>query len=167
MVGIVAPASPSEANLGEAQEAFALFDKQSSGSIETKDLGMVLRALGYSVSASQLKEIEKDADPEGSGYVKQSDFMRSVSKAESLAKASNIGAKKAIKEMGAGVQSLLEGKKVKNPEAAYSISAADFKHMMTRVGEKVSASEYNDMIKDLEMDGNRIKLDTLVSFLNL
>ena len=151
----------------EANEAFSLFDKDSSGAIQTKDLGLVLRSLGYAISAVQLQQLEHNADPSQLGFVKQDDFMRQVARAESLARESDAGAKISLKGLGVGLQQLLESKSIHNSNMEDSINAGDFRHVMTRMGEKISQDEFTELCKDLEIVDGRIKISTLIAFLNL
>ena len=157
----------SEAAKKEAQEAFVLFDKDSAGHIPTKDMGLVLRSLGYSLSAGQLRELEQKADPSKSGRIKLADFMPQVLAAESIARESSAVAQKSLKQLAIGVQQLFEGKTPSEASKADSISLDDFKQIMTRIGERLSQTEFTDMCKDLEMENDRIKIDNLIKFLNL
>jgi calmodulin len=161
------PVTLSEAAKKEAQEAFVLFDKDSAGSIPTKDLGLVLRSLGYSLSAAQLKELEQKADPSRSGCIKLAAFMVQLTAAESFARESSAAAKKSLKQLAVGVQQLLEGKTPTEAVMADSISLEDFKRIMTRIGERVSQTEFTEICKDLEVENDRVKIDTLIKFLNL
>ena len=59
----------------EAKEAFQLVDKEGSGSIKTKEVGIVLRALGHSPSEEDLEKLL--AGKEDS--VNLNDFMEMLS----------------------------------------------------------------------------------------
>ena len=65
---------PQEEHLAEFQEVFALFDKEGDGTIATKDLGTVMRALGQQPTAAELQDmISEDAD--GSSTVGFPEFV--------------------------------------------------------------------------------------------
>jgi calmodulin len=145
----------------EAREAFNLFDKDSAGSIRTKDVGVVLQSLGFSLSAAELHAMEKDADPEGLGFVKFPEFSRQVTKAMVLANASSAEAKRTIHAFAETVQKLLENRK--EPEG--NISVEDLRHVLTRVGEKMSPEEFDEMCGEIGVDEGRISIEKFVNFL--
>ena len=158
------PALISDELLTEAREAFNLFDSESAGSIRTKDVGLVLRSLGFSLSVSELSSIERDADPNQLGFVKFHDFERQLSKAVVLAKASSAEAKKSIRNLGQLIQMLLENKPKAEADGEF-ISVHDLKHIMTRIGEKITADEFSQLCKDLDIEGGNIRVEQLVNFL--
>ena len=49
----------------ELKEAFALFDRVGSGVIRTKDLGHVMRSIGYQASPSELEQMIREVDQDG------------------------------------------------------------------------------------------------------
>ena len=146
----------------EAKEAFALFDKDSKGTIKTKDLGIVLRSLGFGLSASQLKEMEHNADPGDLGYVRQQDFLRQLGTAVEFANESKSETRKALKEMAIGLGRMFENKKT----ADGMISVKEFRNALIHIGEKLSDEEFTEMCKDLKVDGSgRMKVDELADFI--
>ena len=52
----------SQEQIAELKEAFALFDKNGSGVIMAKDLGTVMRSLGYNPTEAELQEIINKGD---------------------------------------------------------------------------------------------------------
>lgn len=144
--------------LEEAKEAFGLFDQDSAGSIRTKDLGLVLRSLGFNISTLELKKMEQDADPDELGFVKMTPFLRQLNTAVELSTASNMNAKVALKKLGTSAATLLGEK---DPE---QISIHNLKHLLTRMGDKMSSEEFSELCRDIETENGHIKIDTLVSF---
>ncbi len=55
--------------IGEAKEAFTLFDKDSDGCISTPELGTVLRALGKNPTEAEVKQLSKEVDPDNRGTI--------------------------------------------------------------------------------------------------
>ena len=53
----------------EMQYVFENFDANSDGVITTNDLGVIMRSLGENPSEEELKEMIREADPDGSGSV--------------------------------------------------------------------------------------------------
>ena len=158
------PSYPSEEQLNEAREAFALFDKESAGSIRTVDLGLVLRSLGFTISTTELAAMEKDADPDELRFVKLPDFLRQVTTAVMLSKASNLSAKKALKGLGSSVEILLD-KKTKKSATGDSISVAHLRHLLTRMGDRMSVEEFGEFCREIESEKSRVKMDSLINFL--
>ena len=44
---------------------FSLFDKDGDGSIATRELGPILRSLGFNPSDAEVAELVNDFDPDG------------------------------------------------------------------------------------------------------
>jgi calmodulin len=143
----------------EAREAFNLFDKDSAGSIRTCDIGLVLRSLGFNLSDTDLLAMEAEVDPEKLGFVKYQDFEKLLSKAIAISKASSAEAKKVIKTIGVLLAQLGIATDTQ------SISVHDLKHLVTRVGEKMSNEEFSEMCRDLEIVDGKISIDQLVNYL--
>jgi len=58
----------SEEQIAQFKEAFSLFDKEGGNTIETSELGTVLRALGLNLSQAEVNKYVKEVDT-GSGKV--------------------------------------------------------------------------------------------------
>jgi calmodulin len=51
--------------LTEFKEAFSLFDKDSDGTITTKELGTVMRSLGQNPTEAELQDMINEVDADG------------------------------------------------------------------------------------------------------
>ena len=49
----------------EVQECFSLFDKDGDGSIAAREVGPVLRSLGYNPAEAEINKLVEDVDSEG------------------------------------------------------------------------------------------------------
>lgn len=58
----------------EMQHVFDNFDGNADGLITAEDLGSIMRSLGESPSDEELKEMIREADPDGSGSVDFDEF---------------------------------------------------------------------------------------------
>lgn len=47
------------------KEAFSLFDRLGGGIIRSKDLGFVMRSIGYQTSSAELERMIREADQDG------------------------------------------------------------------------------------------------------
>ena len=73
-------ASLTEEQIAEFQEAFSLFDKDSSGCITTKVIGTVMRSLGQNPTAAELQEMISQVDADGNGICDFPDFLTMMSR---------------------------------------------------------------------------------------
>ena len=121
----------------EVKEAFALADKNGTGSIQTKEVGMVVRALGMNPSDEELQEMV-----EGKG-----DGM-SLTFREFLGIVGNR-----MNEVD-NEDELREAFAVFDRDGQGFIRAAELRHMMTNLGEKLSDQEVDDMIREAGIDND-------------
>merc|ERR1711998_428341 len=69
-----APALKPE-QLAEIGEAFQLFDIDGSGTIDAKELGTAMRALGMEASKEETRKMIEDIDKDGSGTIDFEEFL--------------------------------------------------------------------------------------------
>eukprot|EP01071_Lankesteria_metandrocarpae_P002214 Lankesteria_metandrocarpae@DN2164_c0_g1_i1.p1 len=128
-----------ESQIAEFKEAFALFDKDADGSITTKELGTVMRSLGQNPTEAELQDMINEVDADGNGNI---DFMEFLS----------LMARK-MKDADSE-EELIEAFKVFDRDGNGFISAAELRHVMTNLGEKLSDEEVDDMIREADVDGD-------------
>lgn len=130
----------SQEQVQEFQEAFSLFDKDNSRRIPAKELGTVMRALGQNPSESELEEILKGtADPRNTGFVAFDDFM-SVMKQRMNDTESEEEVKEAFRVFDRDNDGI--------------ISAAELRHIMTSLGERLTEEEVDEMIREADVQGD-------------
>ena len=59
----------------ELREAFDLFDTDGSGTIDTKELQVALRALGFDSKKEKVRKMIADIDLDGSGTIDFDEFV--------------------------------------------------------------------------------------------
>ena len=64
-----------ERQMQELREAFDLFDTDGSGMIETKELQVALRALGFDSKKDKVRKMIADIDLDGSGTIDFNEFV--------------------------------------------------------------------------------------------
>merc|ERR1719240_28536 len=68
--------SLSNEQIEEIKEAFNIFDVDSSGSIDYRELKAAMKALGVQVKKDELKKMIQDVDADGSGSVEFPEFLQ-------------------------------------------------------------------------------------------
>lgn len=59
----------------EIKEAFDLFDTESTGAIDAKELKVAMRALGFEPKKEEVRRILQDIDKNGEGLIRFEDFL--------------------------------------------------------------------------------------------
>ena len=111
-----------EEQIREFKEAFSLFDKDGDGTIPTKEVGTVMRSLGQNPTEAELQEMINDMDVDGQGIIEFSEFL-------------NMMARK-MKDTD-GEDEIMEAFKVFDKDGNGFITAAELKHVMENLGEKL------------------------------
>ena len=59
----------------EIKEAFDLFDSESNGVIDSKELKVAMRALGFEPKKEEIRRVLNEVDKAGEGVIKFDDFV--------------------------------------------------------------------------------------------
>ncbi|CAI2377112.1 unnamed protein product [Moneuplotes crassus] len=70
----------SETQLEEFKEAFSLFDKDGDGTVDTNELGQVMRTLGQNPTEAELNEMIQEVDVDGNGEIDFEEFVGLMAK---------------------------------------------------------------------------------------
>jgi len=116
---------------------FAAFDKDSSGKITAKELGVVLKSMNQNFTDDQLKKIVKKFDKDGDGQIDFNEFMDMMTKHE----------RKEVDE-------LKEAFAVFDKNGDGSISAVELSHVMKALGEDIDLDTIKLMIQSVDDDEN-------------
>ncbi|XP_037505746.1 calmodulin-A-like [Rhipicephalus sanguineus] len=133
----------SEEAIAELREAFALFDKDGNGAFGTKELGTVMRALGYNPTEAKLKDMIAEVDIDGNGTIDFPEFLAMMTK-----KTRSTDTEDEIREAF----------RVFDRDGNGFITATELSHVMTTLGEKLTDEEVDAIIREafevFDRDGN-------------
>ncbi|KAH6874244.1 calmodulin [Coprinopsis sp. MPI-PUGE-AT-0042] len=108
-------------------EAFSLLIRvHGDGTITTKELGTVMRSLGQNPTEAELQDMINEVDADGNGTIDFPEFLTMMAR-----KMRDTDSEEEIKEAF----------KVFDKDGNGYISAAELRHVMTNLGEKLSDAE--------------------------
>ncbi len=110
-----------------------------AGSITTKELGTVMRSLGQNPTEAELQDMISEVDVDGNGTIDFPEFL-------------NLMARK-MKDTDSE-EELKEAFRVFDKDQNGFISAAELRHVMTNLGEKLTDDEVDEMIREADVDGD-------------
>ncbi|KAL0383364.1 UNVERIFIED_CONTAM: Calmodulin-1/11/16 [Sesamum calycinum] len=114
----------------------SVFEK---GCITTKELGTVMRSLGQNPTEAELQDMINEVDADGNGTIDFPEFL-------------NLMARK-MKDTDSE-EELKEAFRVFDKDQNGFISAAELRHVMTNLGEKLTDEEVDEMIREADVDGD-------------
>ncbi|OCF31693.1 calmodulin [Kwoniella heveanensis CBS 569] len=109
------------------------------GTITTKELGTVMRSLGQNPTQAELEDMINEVDADGNNSIDFAEFMTLMAR-----KMHDTDSEDEIREAF----------KVFDKNNDGHISAAELKHVMTNLGEKLSDAEISEMIREADKDGD-------------
>merc|ERR1712226_833182 len=112
-----------EEQIAEFEEHFSIFDKDGSGTITIEELGTVMRSLGQNPTEKELQDMINEVDGDGNGIVNFPEFLTMM-------------ARKA--EGGDAQDELIEAFRKFDIDGNDYITVAEFRHVMTNLGEEVT-----------------------------
>ncbi|RRT35114.1 hypothetical protein B296_00051752, partial [Ensete ventricosum] len=147
--------------ISEFKEAFSLFDKDGDGLyrselcvqmvLEIMELGTVMRSLGQNPTEAELQDMINEVDADGNGTIDFPEFL-------------NLMARK-MKDTDSE-EELKEAFRVFDKDQNGFISAAELRHVMTNLGEKLTDEEVDEMIREADVDGDgQINYDEFVKIM--
>eukprot|EP00795_Rhopilema_esculentum_P007061 gene7061-12696_t len=128
-----------EEEIKDFKEAFSLFDKDGTGYITTKELGNLMRTLGQNPTEEELQDIINDVDFDGNGIIDFPEFLCLM----------------AMKMKDFSDEDMLrDAFRVFDADGSGTISVAEFKDAALEMGEIFSEEEVDEMIEEIDIDGD-------------
>ncbi|KAA8572065.1 hypothetical protein EYC84_001990 [Monilinia fructicola] len=112
---------------------------ESIGQITSKELGTVMRSLGQNPSESELQDMINEVDADNNGTIDFPEFLTMMAR-----KMKDTDSEEEIREAF----------KVFDRDNNGFISAAELRHVMTSIGEKLTDDEVDEMIREADQDGD-------------
>ncbi|KAI1811359.1 putative calmodulin [Poronia punctata] len=109
------------------------------GVITKDELGTVMRSLGQNPSQAELEDMINEVDGNNSGTIDFAEFLTMMAR-----KMNSTDSEEEIREAF----------KVFDRDNNGFISAAELRHVMTSIGEKLTDEEVEEMIREADQDGD-------------
>ena len=123
----------------EIKEAFDLFDTDGSGSIDSKELKVAMRALGFEPRKEEVKRMISEMDKDGSGTIEYPEFEEMM--------ASKMAERDPREE-------ILKAFKLFDDDNTGKISFKNLKRVARELGETMTDEELMEMIEEADRDGD-------------
>lgn len=128
-----------EEQIAEYKQAFSLFDKDGDGTITTKELGAVMRSLGQNPTEEELQDMIYEVEAEGNETIDFSEFLTMMAK---MLNNTDIG------------EDMRQAFRVFDKDGDGLVNAAELRHVMANLGEKLTDEEVDEMIREADTDGD-------------
>eukprot|EP00420_Gonyaulax_spinifera_P010636 CAMPEP_0197942536 /NCGR_PEP_ID=MMETSP1439-20131203/124461_1 /TAXON_ID=66791 /ORGANISM="Gonyaulax spinifera, Strain CCMP409" /LENGTH=299 /DNA_ID=CAMNT_0043565793 /DNA_START=68 /DNA_END=969 /DNA_ORIENTATION=- len=129
----------SEEQKQEIKEAFDLFDTDGSGEIDSKELKVAMRALGFEPKKEEIQKMISDVDDDGSGTIGYEEFLKMMTH-----KILNRDPKDEI----------LKAFRLFDDDETGKISFKNLKRVAKELGERMTDEELQEMVDEADRDGD-------------
>eukprot|EP00759_Apiculatamorpha_spiralis_P028760 PhF_6_TR31253/c0_g1_i1/m.45799/K02183/CALM; calmodulin len=151
---IMAEYSLTQQQVDEYRKAFALFDKSGDGSINAEELGYALRMNGMSPTEEEVAQMLQQCDADKSGVIEFNEFIVLMMKA--FEAQANRNPEEEVKQAFMALDKDGDG----------FISAALLRKILTSLGEPISNSEVDEILRIADQDGDgQVTYEALINAL--
>ena len=126
-----------EIQIAEIREIFTLFDKNSDGYVNTNELGTILRALQMNPTQAEVKDMERDLDPNETGSFDQMNLISLIARRPKQ--------EQTLEQMIEAIKVLCDSTDDKDK---VKIDLQTFKYYMGSNGEKLADHEIDEILLD-------------------
>ena len=123
----------------EIKEAFDLFDSESTGYIDSKELKVAMRALGFEPKKEEIRKILSEVDKQGEGNISFEDFLSIMTE--------KMLERDPIEEMKKAFHLICE-------EGQDKITLKSLQKVAKELGENMIIQELQGMIEKADRDGD-------------
>lgn len=134
----------SEEQVAEFKECFSLFDADGSGTVDTSELGTVMKSLGQKMSDEALLEMIKEVDADNSGTVDFAEFLGMMAR-QMKDHDSNV----VLEHTFSLFDSTDSGR----------IGKTNLKYVLAHLCDKMSAEEIEELVDDASGGADDLSLD--------
>ena len=123
----------------EIKEAFDLFDSESTRYIDSKELKVAMRALGFEPKKEEIRKILSEVDKQGEGNISFEDFLSIMTE--------KMLERDPIEEMKKAFHLICE-------EGQDKITLKSLQKVAKELGENMTIEELQEMIEEADRDGD-------------
>ncbi|KAB5511114.1 hypothetical protein DKX38_030200 [Salix brachista] len=132
------------------------------GCITTKELGTVMRSLGQNPTEAELQDMINEVDADQNGTIDFPEFLNLMARKMKKSSSEALDCPEIIDITDVpylycdtdSEEELKEAFKVFDKDQNGYISAAELRHVMTNLGEKLTDEEVEEMIREADVDGD-------------
>ncbi|XP_032240595.1 calmodulin-A [Nematostella vectensis] len=130
----------SQEQLEEYRDAFEHFDKDSSGSITTRELGGIMRSLGENPTEIELQDMINSVDCDGNGLMNFDEFVKlMITKNQFMM----------------DEEDMLEAFRMFDRDGRGYVMSSDLRFVLRHLEENIPEHEINDILQDNKQGWNR------------
>ncbi|SPP75545.1 neo-calmodulin [Drosophila guanche] len=119
------------------EDAYAIMDREQDGSVTSKELAIIMRALGRQPTDNQLQAMINEVDSDGNGSIEMAEFCSMI-----LRKMHDTNHE----------DELRDAFRVFDKENNGYITSAELKVVLTALGLKLPDDEIEEMIREYDID---------------
>ncbi|CAI2382280.1 unnamed protein product [Moneuplotes crassus] len=121
------------------RENFNAFDTNGDGRLDVKELSTALRSVGFHLTQKDAEAIHAEADRDGSGYIEYDEFERLILQHMKEPYTKN---------------ELIEAFNIFDENKSGKISAQELKNVCMQAGDRMKASELEEIIQEADINGD-------------